>query len=91
MTFPTEIKMFEETYRPYCKSGNVRTYTSTNNHVSISIRVDGDGKLEEKLDAVLGLNLLTTGWQRFENDRCRRSFMKIVNIATQTQTQYSGE
>ena len=69
-------------------AGDEVVYANPNSVFTISLREDSQGQIEEKLDCLIKLITITTGWVSFENNLVRDQFQ---NVVYSYYSQYSNE
>lgn len=86
--FPEKITLGAYEFTRHSRRGELIVYTQSESPIiiSISLRRDFYGRMEEKIEALLGSPccILTTGWVSFENKHFRRSFLSVLEAANKT-------
>ena len=66
-------------YEERMKVGDDVVYMNPSSPVTVTLRVDAQGRIEERLDCLIQLITITTGLVSFENNLARNQFFKVVD------------
>ncbi len=76
---PTTVSIKGIQYERRMSVGQEVVYMNPESVFSISLREDPQGRIEEKLDCLIRLITVSTGWVSFENNLIRNQFLKVIN------------